>query len=168
MGSDNSSTTGNAPETLGRGRPTVYQDDFPERARIMCEAGATDIELADEFGVNVLTIYRWKHKYPEFCKSLLIGKDIADDRVERSFYNRAVGYTFEATKIFMPSGADQPVYAPYFEHVPPDHGAALSWLKNRRGDKWRDKTETDINIKGDLGDLLAERRAKVAALNAGE
>jgi hypothetical protein len=38
--------------------------------------------------------------------------------VERSLYRRAVGYHYDAVKIFMPSGADKPVYAPYVEHVP--------------------------------------------------
>jgi hypothetical protein len=35
-------------------------------------------------------------------------------------YNRAVGYSYDAVKIFMPAAAKKPVYAPYVEHVPPD------------------------------------------------
>ena len=31
----------------------------------------------------------------------------------------------------MPAGAKKPIYAPYFEHVPPDTTAAIFWLKNR-------------------------------------
>jgi len=41
------------------------------------------------------------------------------------------GYTHEATKIFMPAGAEAPVYAPYTEHYPPDTHAASLWLRNR-------------------------------------
>jgi hypothetical protein len=65
--------------------------------------------------------------------------EVADDRVVRSLYQRSVGYTYEAVKIFMPAGAKQPVYAPYREHVPPDTAAASLWLGNRRKDEWRDK-----------------------------
>ena len=61
----------------------------------------------------------------------------ADDRVERSLYHRAVGYSFESEKIFHHQG--EVVRVPIIEHVPPDVGAAMSWLKNRRPDKWRDK-----------------------------
>jgi len=46
-----------------------------------------------------------------------------DSRVERSLYERANGYSYDAVKIFMPAGAQKPVYAPYVEHVPPDVGA---------------------------------------------
>jgi len=62
---------------------------------------------------------------------LNVGKKAADDRVTRSLYPRAVGYSYDAVKIFMPSGAKVPTYAPYVENVPPDVTAAIFWLKNR-------------------------------------
>jgi hypothetical protein len=77
-------------------------------------------------------------KHPEFMQALKVGKSEADDRVERSLYQRAVGYTYPAVKIFMPAGAKTPIYAPYDEHVPPDVTAGIFWSKNRRPDKWRD------------------------------
>jgi hypothetical protein len=61
--------------------------------------------------------------------------EVADDRVVRSLYQRSVGYSCEAVKIFMPAGAKQPVYVPYREHVPPDTAAASLWLRNRRKDE---------------------------------
>jgi hypothetical protein len=64
-------------------------------------------------------------------------------RVERSLYERAVGYNYEATKIFMPAGRDKPVYAPYIEHVPPDVTAGIFWLKNRDPEHWRDTQQTE-------------------------
>ena len=121
------------------GRPTLYDPAYCEQARKLCLLGATDIELADFFEVNVATIYRWRNTHEEFCEAVTCGKGACDERVQRSLYNRAVGYTYDAVKIFMPGGAEEPVYAPYREHVPPDTGAALNWLKNRRGDEWRDR-----------------------------
>ena len=35
-------------------------------------------------------------------------------------YQRAVGYNYEAVKIFMPANRAKPVYAKYIEHIPPD------------------------------------------------
>jgi hypothetical protein len=58
--------------------------------------------------------------------------------VERSLYQRAVGYHYDAVKIFMPAGAKKPIYAPYVEHVPPDVTAGIFWLKNRDPAHWRD------------------------------
>ena len=40
--------------------------------------------------------------------------------MKRSLYARAVGYNYEAVKIFMPANREKPVYAPYIEHVPPE------------------------------------------------
>jgi hypothetical protein len=49
----------------------------------------------------------------DFLGSLKEGKEEADARVERSLYQRAVGYHYDAVKIFMPAGAKKPIYAPY-------------------------------------------------------
>ncbi len=38
--------------------------------------------------------------------------------MERRFYERAVGYTYEAVKVFMPSGAAEPVYPASFLKLP--------------------------------------------------
>ncbi len=148
-----------------KGRPTGFREQFVEQAQALCKLGATDMELAEFFKVDVRTIYRWKHAHEDFCQAVTCGKEACDDRVERSLYNRAVGYDHAAVKIFMPSGAEQPVYAPYTEHVPPDPGAALNWLKNRRGDVWRDSKTVDLVNAEQLIEVLRERRLRAA--NAG-
>jgi len=75
---------------------------------------------------------------PEFCDALKLGRNEADARVERSLYQKPVGYSFDAVKIFMPAGAVEPIYAPYVEHVPPSDVACIFWLKNRDPAHWRD------------------------------
>jgi hypothetical protein len=64
-------------------------------------------------------------------------------RVERSLYARAVGYNYEAVKIFMPAGRARPVYAKYIEHVPPDVTAGIFWMKNRDPQHWRDSQQLE-------------------------
>lgn len=125
-----------------QGRPSAYDaETMPAQAEKLCLLGATDEEVADFFEVEVRTIYRWKLKHPEFCQALKAGKEAADQRVERALYQKAIGYRQQAVKIFMPAGADKPVYADYIEHMGPDTTAAIFWLKNRRPDLWRDKSE---------------------------
>jgi hypothetical protein len=121
------------------GRPTDYAPEYAAQASKLCALGATDFELADFFGVDTRTIYRWKNVHEEFCQAVISGKEKADERVERSLYNRAVGYTFESEKVFQYQG--QIIRAETVEHVPPDVGAAFNWLKNRKPDDWRDKQE---------------------------
>ena len=66
-----------------------------------------------------------------------------NDRVERSLYERANGYSYDAVKIFMPAGAKKSVYAPYVEHMPPDVTACIFWMKNRMPERWRDVQNVD-------------------------
>lgn len=146
-----------------RGRPSSFKPEYVAQAEKLSRLGATDREIAEFFEVTERTLYRWQHSYPEFCHALKVGKEPADDRVEKSLYRRATGYSFDAVKIFMPSGAKEPVHAPYVEHVPPDTTACIFWLKNRRPAAWREKPNGDgddqdgaaVVIKGGLPDDAA-------------
>ena len=124
-------------------RPTKYKKEYAKQAEKLCLLGATDTDLADFFGVSVRTVERWRAEHDDFCRAVKAAKNEADDRVERSLYQRAVGYETDAVKIFMPAGAEKPVYAPYRERVAPDTAAAIFWLKNRRKDQWRDRIENE-------------------------
>jgi transcriptional regulator with XRE-family HTH domain len=120
------------------GRPSKYKADYAARARKACEAGFTDKDLADLFGVSKSTINLWKLEHKDFSDSLKGGKENADNRVEASLYHRAIGYSYDAVKIFLDPDTKKPIYAPYREHVPPDVTACIFWLKNRRPKEWRD------------------------------
>lgn len=121
------------------GRPSGYKPSFAAQAEKLCRLGATDEDIADFFSVSVRTIVRWKLQHESFCLALKSGKEHCDHRVERSLYQRAVGYTFKSEKIFNNKGAI--VRAPCVEHVPPDVTAQIFWLKNRKRDEWRDKQD---------------------------
>ncbi|UHC16054.1 hypothetical protein LRS73_26845 [Methylobacterium currus] len=125
------------PEKRANGRPSSYREPFAKQAEKLCALGATDDDLADFFEVSVRTVLRWKVEFPAFCQALKDGKAGADDRVERSLYQRAVGYSHDAEKIMQHQG--EVVRAAYREHYPPDTTAAIFWLKNRRPEQWRDK-----------------------------
>ncbi|WP_454917439.1 helix-turn-helix domain-containing protein [Xanthobacter sediminis] len=129
-----------------RGRPTGYRAEFAAQAAKLCALGATDHELADFFGVDTRTIYRWKNVHEGFCQAVTCGKEMADERVERALFNRAVGYTFESEKVFQFQG--EVIRAPTLEHVPPDPSAAKLWLTNRRPDRWREKQEHELSGPG--------------------
>jgi transcriptional regulator with XRE-family HTH domain len=125
------------------GRPAEYDPEYAVEARKLCQLGATDEDLADFFEVTRMTIKRWESRYPEFNAALKRAKEAADDRVERSLYARATGYTFNSEKIFNNDGVI--TREPCIEHVPPDVTACIFWLKNRRPAEWRDKTDHDHN-----------------------
>ena len=146
------------------GRPTAYQASFVEQAKKLCALGATDAEMADFFGVAVSTFYKWKSEFAEFSEAIKSAKEIADERVERSLYHRAVGYTFDSEKVFQFQG--EVVRAPTKEHVPPDTTAAIFWLKNRRPKDWRDVRQHEIGQPGDFDRLSDEELSEALAAEA--
>ena len=88
-----------------------------------------------------------------------MGKDEPDERVVRSLYQRAVGYTIEQNKIVMVGG--KPEIVTYKEHVPPDTTSMIFWLKNRRPAEWREKSE--VFYKHDAGAMSDDELAKIIA-----
>lgn len=134
---------------VGPGRPSEYRPEYVTEVLAMAEGGATDMEIADSLEVSVRTLYRWKAQHPDFRQALKVAKDVADERVERSLYQRATGYEQDSVKIFMPAGADKPVMAPFREVIAPDTTACIFWLKNRKSQEWRDKV--DHNLSGEVG-----------------
>jgi hypothetical protein len=117
---------------------TKYDPKFVKAAKILARLAATDEQLAAAFDVHVDTIRQWSIIYPEFSEAIKAEKAAANNRVERSLYERANGYNYEAVKVFMPAGSKQPIVVHYTEHCPPDVGAAFIWLKNRDPERWRD------------------------------
>lgn len=133
------------------GRPTEYKSEYCVQVEKLCKLGATDKEIADFFEVSEQTINTWKSEFPEFLESIKAGKDLADANVADRLYQRAMGYSHDAVKIFPTGGETEdengnkikgPLIVPYKEHYPPDTAAAIFWLKNRQRKKWRDKIET--------------------------
>lgn len=158
--------------TPGKGRPTDYDPSYVDEVRVICERGATDIEIAEHFGVTPRTIYRWKLQHADFCQAMQVGKDLADDRVERAFFMRAAGYTFieqQALKIKTSRDTEDVKVVDVEKHVPADTTAAMKWLSNRRGDKWRDTQRHEhtgrdggaIEI-AETGDIAQARRVAFA------
>lgn len=127
------------------GRPSKYKPEFPEQAAKLCALGATDRDIADFFKVSEQTINRWKSDYPEFCESLKLAKEAADQRVEQSLYRRALGYSHDSVHVSNYQGAV--TLTPIVEHYAPDTTACIFWLKNRKPAEWRDRVEQALTGK---------------------
>jgi hypothetical protein len=144
---------------MAGGRPSKFKPEFVEQARKLAELGATDREVAEFFEVEERTVHRWKHENEQFCQSLKVGKEAADERVVQSLYRRAIGYSHDATKIAV-NAAGEVTTVPFIEHHAPDTTAAIFWLKNRRRDEWRDKHEHEHTAGGDLAELIRAGRLR--------
>lgn len=72
-----------------------------------------------------------------------MGREAADDRVEMSLSERAVGCRYPAVKVVSCDGA--PTTIRYEEFAIPDVAAQRLWLTNRRPDRWRDRSSKEIS-----------------------
>jgi len=134
------------------GQNTTYKKEHNKIAEKMCELGATDIDLADAFQVDVRTIHRWKLRHKAFCHSLKLGKDMPNLQVERALYHRAIGYSHPDQDIRVVNG--EIVITPIVKHYPPDTKAALAWSYNRMSDRWHPQPDSDKASPDDLAAAL--------------
>jgi len=115
--------------------------------------GAIDEEVAEELGISVREVYRWKVAYPEFCQALKVGKEIADARVVASLYKRAVGYDYEEVHDITRDTIDGTVteHKVVKKQAVPDVTAQIYWTKNRM-EEWQDVK--NIRFSGSLTEAL--------------
>lgn len=122
--------------------PTIYRAEFAGQARKLCLLlGADDRELARFFDVPPETLGDWMATAPEFAAAVREGRTLADAEVADRLWQRAMGYSHPAVRIFNHQG--RPLEVPYTEHYPPDTAACLAWLKSRQPQAWRERVETD-------------------------
>lgn len=111
--------------------------------------GATDEEIAEAFHISVRTLHRWKKTHPELLTALEEGKDVADAKVKRSLYQRAVGYEAkEVTQIVEqdPATGKQRVSKTQVttKHIVPDTMACMYWLNNRSKGEFSQRQEVTL------------------------
>lgn len=147
-------------------RPSSFKPEYVEQAKKLCRLGATDADLADFFGVTFQTINNWKVQFPDFFESLKLSKAEADQRVEQSLYQRAMGYSCNEDDIRVVN--NEIVITPTIKHYPPDTTAMIFWLKNRKPAEWRDKQDVDLNANLRVTDMTDDEiDKKLEALERG-
>jgi hypothetical protein len=116
------------------GRPTLYRPEYDDQAHNQCLLGATNAGLAELFDVGQRTIDRWIADIPSFAKAVRDGRAIADGRVARSLYERAVGYRQTVERTVLHRGQEIKI-GNTVQH-PPDTQACIFWLRNRCRSSW--------------------------------
>ena len=106
--------------------------------------GLTDEQIAKNIGIAVRTYYEWQERFPQFRQAIKKGKAPVDIEVENALLKRALGYEYEETITEIEEveeGRQKKHIRRIRKHMPPDVGAIVFWLKNRKPGKWRDKIE---------------------------
>lgn len=131
--------------------------------------GLTDEQIAKNMGISVKTLFNWKTNYLPILQALKKGKEVVDYEVENALLQKALGMTkviqkpFKLKEVKYENGKrisekERIEYAEEEVFIPPDTTAQIFWLKNRRPDKWRDKSrdEADTTTLDRLDNILNE------------
>lgn len=130
------------------GRPRYDRQQMVDMLNTYKDGPGTVHELTRLLGISTQTFYEFMKEDTGFSEAVMRVRDEADDRVEASLFDRAVGYSYTETSTKSGSGKDGQSVDETTIHekeLVPDVGAQMNWLKNRRPDKWRDKKEVEIN-----------------------
>jgi len=140
----------------GKGRPTKFDKIDMNVIETCVKKGFTDKEISDMLKVTVRTFHNWKKQNEKFFHSLKEWKSEADEKVERSLYERATGYSCPDVHVAVID--KKVVVTDLIKHYPPDATSMIFWLKNRKPKDWRDR----IEINSDLSDVEIETLRKEA------
>ncbi len=151
----------------GPGRPlTMPTAEHCRQAKHACRLGATDLDLAGILNVGVEIIRRWQVTCEDFSHACKVGGDMADARVERGLYQRAVGGTRKGWREQATKDGEV-VLLNWEEEVQPDAAAASRWLEARKRKDWGVKSvvehqgELEVrNSRATLGSLVARHLAR--------
>jgi hypothetical protein len=116
------------------GRPSRYEPEMCEQAHNYCLLGATNDELAEFFRVSPSTVDRWIARHADFGNAVRQGRVVADARVARGLYTRAVGYDREIERAVVVGGELKSLTSTV--HYPANVQACIFWLRHRRPQTW--------------------------------
>lgn len=125
--------------------------------------GLTDEQIATNMGIGVRTLYSYYDSFEQISQAVKKGRAPVDFIVENALFKRATGYDWEETTTEIDTNGKKHIKK-ITRHVPPDVGAIVFWLKNRRRDKWRDRPDLVQDNSGtnpileSIGDVLNRRR----------
>lgn len=157
-------------------RESIEEWTTPEKLILLtgwCMDGYTEEEIAKKMGVSNTTLYNWKTKNVNILNALKKGKEICDYEVEQNLYKATQDHIVSLTKkqIVKDKDGEKQFITITEQVIPASTTAQLSWLNNRRREKWsnrqvidspEERKPVDININvvdnTDLEKVMYERR----------
>lgn len=164
-----------------------YHEWLTEEKLILLEGwardGLTDKQIAENMGIGVSTLYKWKNDHRVIREALKKGKEVADYEVENAMFKAATGF-YQEEEVVTNKGEVVTVR----KYFPPNPTLNIFWSKNRNPQKWRDNKDirADVSHSGqvtkrheydithkieqyeDVYRQLAQRNSVLQGANAGD
>ena len=98
--------------------------------------GVTIAAIAEQIGISQQTFQLWRKKSRRIKKACEVSVEACNMKVEKSLFERAVGYDYEEETWELLEG-ELRLTKVIKKHCPPDIKAIMHWLYNRKSDSWR-------------------------------
>lgn len=112
--------------------------------------GLTDKEIADNLGIGITALKKYKGKYEAFAAAIKGGKSDADSQVENALFKSAVGFSVAEKEVTTIDDPEKGITTRTKNNVkvyPPNVAAMIFYLKNRCSPHWQDRRQVGV---GDL------------------
>ena len=145
---------------MGRNSKYNYTDhQFLLNIEGLARDGWDDKQICEKYHLNETYFCELKNKYPELNEALKRGRSPLDIHVENSLYKRAVGLkiiTVVRKFIIDENGneTEKVIVQETETQLPPDTGACMAWLKQRKPEKWNKQPIKIEQTNIDYSDLI--------------
>ena len=106
-------------------------------------------EFCQFLEVDKITFKHWINTNIEFRKAYRSWREFATEQVEFAVAKKAIGFTKRTRKQIL-TRQGQVVELIQEEYFPPDSTAQGLWLKNRNSKEWKDSSQVDVNVQGNI------------------
>ena len=113
----------------------------------------TEAQIAKKLGIAMSSFSLYKLKHSEFSETLKNSKEELIENLEDSLFRRAMGYSYEETKIEKESDGRAKITKTTKE-LAPDVGALIFALKNLAPGKWTNSDKVEISTSKETSDIL--------------
>ena len=115
--------------------------------------GFTEKQISQKLGIAYSTFNLYKNEHLELLEALKIGKEELTIELEKTLYQKAMGFEYEETDITEyvdDSGKKKKQVVKKKKRALPDTGALAFALKNLDSERWRDRHEQQIDMKNEV------------------
>lgn len=139
-------------------KPAKFNDSFIDIIERMAAKGMTQRDIADVLDVHKCTFEYWTRTKPKVREALLRGEKEAIERVKKSFYELANGYSHPDTVVLTNRVTEyddegkplrsytEPLMVPIIKRYPPNGFACHKILTIKDRENWTEISENNIQI----------------------
>jgi hypothetical protein len=109
---------------------TEYHPSYAARARDLCMAGCTELEIAQVMGISVGMLRAWRAHYSDFDYAWTDGTILANTRVIGALFKSAIGYDVTVWKETKDGIMQEK------KHIEGKVAAQMAWLTNKLPEQW--------------------------------